>query len=836
MTFRAARRPVELQTARVRPYALAVRFPPRIRFKEHSVLTDFRYGLRMLLKRPGTSALAVFALALGIGLTTTMFCIVEGAFLRGLPFEHAERILVVEPRRGVNPSGGGVSRGDFADWRAAQQSFEELAGFTGQMSALAADGESADRFPSAAITPNLLHVLRIRPIAGRDFTDADARPGAPKVAIVSYRIWQERFHGDPTLIGRLVRLDGEVTTVVGVAPPKFGFPETEQIWMPLDVTPGAKRTDGGTVEVVGRLRTGESLARAQAGFRTIGDRLAATYPEDKGTTPFVEPFLAHFLGGQAVMALTTMLVAVLGVFLIACVNVTNLQLARAAERMREIAVRTALGASRLRIVRQMVAEGLILSTLGAAIGLAIAQVGSMIFNRAIVDTNPPFWIDARVDGRVVLVVSALAVLAALAAALVPALRVSRQSANEVLKDEGRASTGLRVGKLSRGLVIVEMTCSFGLLVVSGLMGKSILALGAIDYPFAVDRTFMGQVQLDAHRYADDAAVRRVVDRLRDGLAAIPGVRQAAVGTNVPGGGTRRILTVEGDAATATGARHTVSRVSATPEYFATLQLPVIRGRGLAATDRDGTLPVAVISEDLARHYFPQGDAIGRRIQLGQTTDAAAPWLTIVGMVPRVGLMLQTGQAGEAAFVPMAQAPERGLFLVAASDGDPHALTEAVRRMVSGVDPDLPLSHPMTLREGYDLQGWPFRIFGGLFVAFGAGALVLAAAGLYGVMAFSVRRRTGEIGIRMALGADRGRILRLIVRQGLVQVALGTTAGIVVGRLLAGQLSVLFFNVSPWDPAVFAATMAVLTSVGFMASLVPALRAASVDPLVALRRD
>jgi predicted permease len=793
----------------------------------------------MLLKRPGTSALAIFALALGIGLTTTMFSIVEGAFLRGLPFEHSERIMHLEPRRGASASSGATAIADFADWRASQQSFEELAATTSQMSTLAGDSESADRFPSAAITPNLLHLLRVRPVAGRDFTDADAQPGAPKVAIISDRIWRERFHGDGLIVGRVVRIDGAATTVIGIAPPKFGFPEVEQLWTPLNVTPGATRTGGTAVQVVGRLRADVSLARAQVEVRGIGDRLAATYPENKGTTVAVEPFLTHFLGGNAVMTLTTMLGAVLGVFLIACVNVTNLQLARAADRMREVAVRTALGATRFRIVRQMVVEGLVLSTVGAAIGLAIATVGSAAFNRAIVDTQPPFWIDARVDSRVLLVVTGLAVLAALAAALVPALRVSRQPVSDVLKDEGRGSTSLRIGRLSRGLVIVEMTCSFGLLVVSGLIGKGILALGRMEYPFAVDRTFMAQVQLDAHKYADDAAARRASAELRDALAALPGVRQAAIGTNVPGSGARLAFVGDGDT-TGNGPRSMVSRISITPEYFDTLHLPVVRGRGISTLDRSDSLAVAVVSEDFARRFLPNVDPLGRRFRLEPRTpgpgSVPSAWLTVVGVVPKVAVMLQSGQITETVFVPYAQAPEHGLFLVASTNGDPRALAEPVRRLVSAIDPDLPVARPMTLRDGYDLQAWPFRIFGGLFVAFGLGALALAAAGLYGVMAFSVRRRTGEIGIRMALGADRGRILKSIVRQGLGQVALGAAGGLVIGRLLAGQLSALFFNVSAWDPVVFATTMGVLASVGFLATLVPAVKAASVDPLVALRRD
>jgi putative ABC transport system permease protein len=798
------------------------------------VLADLRYAVRILRKRPGTSGLAVFALALGIGLTTTMFSIVEGAFLRGLPFDEADRILHIEPRRGASAASGATSVGDLADWRTVQQSFESIAAVSTRMSTLAIDGDGADRFEAAAVTPNLFHLLRIRPALGRDFADRDAAPGAARVAIVSDAIWRQRFGSDRSTIGRQVRIDGVVTTIVGVAPPKFGFPETQQIWLPLDVTPPAKRSDGQRVVVVGRLAPGRTIAQAQTEFRAIGDRLSREHVEDKDTTAFVEPYLQYFLGGGPVAALTMMLIAVTGVFLIACVNVTNLQLARAAERMREIAVRTALGASRARIIRQMLVEGLLLSACGAAVGLAMAQVGSSFFNRAIVDTHPPFWIDVRVDDRVLLVVTGLAVVAALAAALVPALRVSRQPVNDVLKDEGRASTSLRIGRLSRGLVIVEMTCSFGLLAVSGLIGKSILTLGTIDYPFAVDRTFIGQVRLDDKTYPDAGAVRQATGRLRERVAALPGVRQAAIGSDVPGGRNREAIWLEGDTGDPKATRPVVVRIAVTPDYFDAIHLAMVQGRGLTTADADGTLPVAVISEDLERRFFPKGTVIGRRLRLGQ--DPNAPWLTIVGVVPKVAVMLQAGRATETVFLPIAQTADRGLFLVADAKGDPRQLTASVRKAVSEIDPNMALFDAMSLRDGYNLGAWPYRVFGGLFVSFGIGALVLAGAGLYGVMAFSVRRRTSEIGIRMALGADRRGILRLIVRQGLGQVAIGAVGGLILGRLLAGQMSLLLFNVNPWDPSVFAATVGVLATAGLLATIVPAVRAASVDPLVALRRD
>jgi predicted permease len=798
------------------------------------MLADLRYAVRMLRKRPGTSALAIFALALGIGLTTTMFSIVQGAFLRGLPFDEADRLLSVGTRQTSSPNPQETTLHDFTDWRARQHTFEELVAMSRPRVTLASEADGAARYDAEMVTPNLLKMLRVRPVAGRDFTDADGRPGAPRVLIIGYAAWQSQFHADPGIVGRVVRLDSEPATIVGVAPPKFGFPETAQVWYPLDLTLPAKRGDGTRVSVVGRLAPGVSIAQANADLAGIASQLAAQYPENKNTTAMVQPFMQAFLGGRAVAALTTMLVAVLGVFIIACVNVTNLQLARAAERSREIGVRTALGASRYRIVRQMLVEGLMLSSIGAVIGLVIAQAGTVLFMRAIVDTDPPFWIDVRIDRLVLVAVTALTVIAALAAALVPALRVSRQPVSDVLKDESRSSTSLRIGRLSRGLVIVEIMFSFGLLVVSGMIMKSIVALGTINYPFAVDQTLAGQITIDRKRHPDPASMRLQIDQLRERIAAVPGVRLVAIGTEAPGGGPRFSVSVESEPVSTDPNRPGARRVKITPEYFDALRLPIVQGRAFTEADRDGAPLVAVVTEDFVRRFLPKGGVLGRQIAVGP--EKTPQWRTIVGVVPKVGVMLQSTQVGETVFVPLAQGPETGLVIFASTTGDPRALVTPVRHAIAAVDPDLPFFHTMTLREGYDADTWPFRVFGGLFMTFGFGALVLAVAGLYGVMAFSVRRRTPEIGVRMALGADRRRILRMIVSQGLVQVAIGVAGGVLLGRFLASQLTILLFDVVPSDVSVFAVTIAVLVTAGLVATLVPAIRAASVNPIVALRES
>ena len=795
---------------------------------------DLRYGMRMLRKRPGTSALAIVALALGIGLTTTMFSIVDAAFLRGLPFEDSGRIVSIARQRMNNGTLTPAPPHDFVDWRASQHSFEEIAGVSTFTANLASSGDLPERYRGASISPNLLHLLRVAPATGRDFIEADGQPSAPPVALISYNMWLGRFQHAGDVVGRTIRINGQMATIVGVMPERFGFPQTQDLWMPLQVKLPAKRGSGTSMDVVGRLKHGVSVAAAKADMKLIADQLAKQYPEDKDFSADVTPYIQRFIGPQIMATLSTMLAAVFGVLLIACVNVTNLQLARAAERMKEMAVRFALGATRRRIVQQLLVEGLLLSATGALLGLAIAQIGDALFMRGIAGTNPPFWIIVHIDGPVLGFVTLLALTSALASSLVPALRVARQSVNSVLKDDSRSSTSLRVGVFSRMLVVVEMTLSFVLLVVSGLMIKSVIATSTVAYPFATDR-LMARMNLNERDFPEDAQLREIADRVRRQLASTPGVAGVAMASSLPDRGGSYVLRIEGQALPADESQWpSTRRLQVTPEFFDVLNVRVTEGRDLRESDREGALPVAVASEDFVRKFFPKGAAIGKRIQTGR--DATTPWWTIVGVVPSLAVAPQPGDSTETVFVPYAQAPSRDVTFLVAARGDPAAAGVTVRRAVVEVDPNLPLFEISTLQGRYDQSSWPFRVFGSLFMTFGLSALLMAAAGLYGVMSFAVRRRTEEIGVRMALGADRRRITTMVVTQGIWQVGIGIALGFGAGGYLATLLKLLLFQVRPWDPIVFGCTIAVLSAAGLLASLVPALRAASVDPLVALRRD
>lgn len=569
-------------------------------------------------------------------------------------------------------------------------------------------------------------------------------------------------------------------------------------------------------------------------MRGIAARLAEQHPENKDQTASVDPYTRRFIGIQVIATLSTMLGAVFGVLLIACFNVTNLQLARAAERTREMAVRFALGASRWRVVRQLLVEGLLISTAGALAGLAIARTGIVLFNNAIVDTGPPFWLDIRLEVRVLGFVMALTAIAALASSLIPALRVARQDVNEILKDEGRSNTGLRVGAFSRVLVVVQMTFSFVLLVVSGLMIKSVANVTSVAYPFETN-VLVASVNVPDAEYTSFEQAHEIIERLRTRLATVPGVTNIAIATNPPDGGGTYPVIVEGDAPVAEqGNRPSARLVDISTGYFDVIRVRMREGRSVTAADRQGTDRVAIVNEAFVKRFFPKGDALGKRIKTGPANQQELR--TIVGIVPTLTVAQQTGDTLESVYSPYAQNDARFATFFMSSGVNAATMSTTLRRAAMDVDPDLALFSIDTLDNLYAQRSWAFKVFGGLFMTFGLAALVMSAAGLYGVMSFAVRRRTQEIGVRMALAADRRSLTRMIVRQGVWQVGLGIVLGFGLGGLLGGAMNQLLFRVKPWDPFVFAGTMAVLGGAGLLASYIPAMRAASVDPLKALRQE
>jgi len=805
-----------------------------------SFASDLRHGARLLVKQPGLTAIAVLALTLGIGLTTVMFSIIQGAFLRGLPFEESDRIVAVTRADTANPDNdrGSVSPHDFADWRDAQQSLEPFgAYYEGTINVSSSEGRP-ERFDGAFMTAGAMAVPRVQPLLGRLFAEGEDRPGAPWVVILGYQVWRDRFRSDPGVLGRPLRVNGRPATVVGVMPDGFNYPSSTVIWVPLqqDVL-RLERGQGTWLTPVGRLKPGLTMDEAQAEFVGLAKRQEELYPDtNKNATARVWPFVDRFLGPEVTNTLYTMLGAVFGVMLIACANVANLLLARTAVRAKEIAVRTALGASRRRVVTQLLAESFLLAVVGTALGLAFAYVGIDLFNRSIVDTDPPFWIDIRLDPAVLLFTAGLTLVATVASGLFPALQASRADVNEILKDESRGSSSLRMGRMSRALVVAEIAVSCGLLVASGLAIKSIVLLKTTDYGFATDTVFTARLGLFESDYPDEAARARFFEDLLRRLRSIPGGQAATITANLPSSGSDGVnLEVEGRTYADDKDYPPTRRVAAAPGFFDTFGRKIVRGRDFTDADGFDAPKVAIVNERFAAKFFEGEDPIGRHIRAHQR-DGEAPWITVVGVAPDmyVGGLENREPAGY--YVPLAQNPPRFASLAVRAAGAPMTLTSAVRDEVAAVDADLPLYWVRTMRQTIDENNWHYQVFGSLFMAFGFAAMFLATVGLYGVMSFAVSRRTQEIGVRMALGASGRNVLRLVLRQGLWQIGIGLLIGIALAAGLSRLLTVLLFGVQPWDPGVFATVLAALAAAALLACVVPARRAMRVDPMVALRYE
>ncbi len=803
-------------------------------------LSDLRHGLRMLVKHPGLAAISITALALGIGLTATMWSITYGGILRGLPFEDADAIIHLERARPSHDiESYGVPVSDFVAWRAAQRSFEDLAAFyDGTINVSGAEGKP-QRYEGGFMTASTFALLRVRPVLGRVFTEEENRPGAPPVVILGWDVWQNRFEGDSGIVGRTLRANGVTREIVGVMPRGFLFPTASHLWLPLTVDPGALPWgQGNQLEVMGRLKPGVTMGAAKSEFDLICARLAQEHvAENEGVTPILKPFTEEFVGREPIMMLWTMMAAVFGVLLLACSNVANLLLARAAARTKEVAVRTALGASRWRIVTQLLTESLVLAGAGALLGIGIAWVGTRLFSNAIADTEPPFWIVIRLDGVVLLFTLGITLLAALISGMLPALQATRTSVNEVLKDESRGSSSLRLGRFARGLVVAELALSGALLVGAGFMIQSVVRLSRFDYGVPTGSVFTARIGLFESTYPDSASRARFWTDLEHQLQSLPGQQGVALQTVLPGlGGWSQPFALEGRTYEHDRDYPNTRRAAVTPGWFATFGVPALEGRLLGPGDVRDALPVAVVTRGFATSQFGRESAVGRRVRIGNS-QFQGPWLTIVGVVPDVWYEgTDDNVLGRVLITPIAQDDYRFLSIAVAASGDPMGLAQPVQAAVNAIDPDQPIYFQRTLAAAIRQNGWFYGVFGTLFMVFGAAALFLATVGVYGVMSFSVSRRTQEVGVRMALGAGGRDVLRMFLRQGAIQVGIGLAVGLVLAYFLSKGLTAVMFQVNTRSPMMYGAVAITLALTGLLATLVPARRATRVDPMEALRYE
>jgi predicted permease len=735
----------------------------------------------------------------------------------------------------------GVNVHDFVDWDAQQTSFEGLTALSQGNVNLSTDDRRPQRYTGAFVSANFFDVLRVQPALGRGFLEEENRPGADPVIVIGYDVWQEQFDGSPDVLGRTVRANSQHRTVVGVAPQGFMFPDREQLWLPMEIDPNATvRGEGPRFIVIARLLDGRSQEEASAEMAMVTARLQQEYPEtNAGIGASVRTFNSLMIGGQASTLLHTMLGAALGVLIVACANVANLLLARASTRTREVAVRTALGAVRRRVISQLMTEVLVLAAIGGAVGLLLGHLGLQWFNRIIEVEPPPFFMTFGPDYRVALFIIAMVVFAAAFSGLVPALRATGGNTSAALKDEGRGSSSFRLGKFSTGLVIAEVTLSCGLLIVAGLMIKSVVNLKTRDLPFTVENIFTARLRLPADDYPDTASRVRFYEEFLPRIAAIPGVQAATLSDGLPATGNgSRVFEVEGQSY-ATDEDYPLAREGiVTPGYFDTFETPIFQGRAFTVMDIHESLPVAVVNETFVRTFFPEGDPLGRRIRMGRR-DTTAHWLTVVGVVPD---MLMEGMANPEAspagfYIPISQSGVGTFVSIAARvQGPPMAITPHVRDAVISMDANLPIYEVLSMNDAIAKETWFYWIFGSLFMVFGIMALFLAAVGLFRIMSFAVSRRTQEIGIRMALGASSPRLIRLVMSRAAIQLVIGIVLGIGLAAVAANPLQFILYEVDVRDPFVFGSVVGALALTGLVASFVPATRVTRVDPVEALTAE
>ncbi|MFI5178050.1 MAG: ADOP family duplicated permease [Vicinamibacterales bacterium] len=806
------------------------------------LVDDLRSGVRALRKYPTLSIVAILTLGLGLGLSTTVFCIVNGALFKGLPFEHPDRVVALfDTKPSEHDRSRPIAVQDLPLWQARQAVFDGLGAYDQSSVNLSTDDGRPERVSAGELTVAAFDVLKVKPVLGRGFEAGDDQFGAPPVLLLGDDVWRSRFGASPDVVNTMVRTNGLARRVIGVMPPHFGFPELESLWVPLQFNPhGTPRGRGPNYEVIARLKPGVTLAQAQVQVEAIAASLAQEFPEaNAGVGAGVQPFTETAIGSEAYGILYTMFGAGIAVLLIACVNVSNLLVARASLRRREVAVRMALGAGRSQIVRQHLTEVLLLAALGAVLGLGISLAGIRWFTDALAADPAPFWMSFGFDARVAAFVGALILLATLFAGATPAMHASRVSAGAVLKDDSRGSTSARLSRLGSALVVAELAMSCGLLMAAGLMIKSVTELRSVKLPFAVDNVLTMRVDLPHRQYPDVASHVRFAEDLETRLRATAGVAAATIGDRTVGGfiGTAPVQ-IDGRAYARDSDYPVVHAALVTPGFFDAFQAPPLRGRPFAASDDVKGERVALVNESFARQFLADADPIGRRIKRGRA-DSTAPWLTIVGVVPDL-IMEGLGNTDSTAagyYTPLAQSEIGGTMAIAVRAGEnAPALTPLVRSAVASVDRDLPIYDVLTMGQIVHRELLFYDIFGTLFVAFGGSALFLAAAGLYGVMSFAVTQRTREMGVRSALGAQGRRLVVLIMRRSLIQLAIGLVLGLGLGLAAAVPLEPLLYRVNPRDPAVAVVVVAVLAAAAIAASALPAWRVTKIDPMIALSAE
>jgi putative ABC transport system permease protein len=809
-------------------------------------MTDLKFAFRQLLKNPGFTAVAVLTLALGIGANTAIFSLIHAALLRALPFPDSDRLAVIWANNPGLKLGLPVvppANADVAEWRRDSRSFARIAAFTPRTVDLA-DGGDPERVGAAGVTAGFLETLGVVPLMGRTLAPDEEAPGGAPVALISHGLWQRRFGGDATLLGRSISINGEKRTVIGILPPEFDFPHSAEwpaffpfagrtdVWLPLgfDTQEWQSRDERG-LAVVARLKTGTSLRQAQSEMDAFAAREANDHPKTHKGWNLSLVSLREQLAGKSQTALLILFAAVALVLVIACVNVANLLLARGVARQQEMAVRSALGAGRGRLIRQLLTEGVLLAALGCGSGLLVAEGCLRVF----LSLNPVTHsrLDgASLDSTVLGFAAFIALVTSAVFGLVPALQASRMDLSKSLHEGARGTGGSASGRARGWLIGTEVALALVLLTTAGLMIRSFLRVQAVQPGFQSDSVLAFDLQLPDARYPADASKVRLFQQLTERLETLPGVRAAGGISYLPLGGGENLgsFTVEGDASVAPGNEPAAERRQVTPGYFAALDIPIKQGRVFTPTDNANVAPVVVVNETLVKQFLAAREPVGQKLKVG------GAWRTVVGVVSDVRSSSLEGRIRPQVYLPYAQWVWAGMTVVVRTEGNPLLLASAARRELKTLDSLLPAANVRTMAQVVSRATSARRFNMALVAFFAVAALLLTMIGIYGVVAFVVRGRSREIGVRMALGAQRQAVYRLIIKQGMKPVVFGSILGLAgslaSSRLVASQL----YEISPSDPLTVTSILVLLLTFALLACWLPARRAARVDPMEALKTE
>jgi putative ABC transport system permease protein len=816
-----------------------------------TLLQDIRYGTRLLLKKPGFTIVAVMAVALGIGANTAAFSVVNNVLLRPLAFAEPDRIVTVL-QSGSRP----VSPANFLDWREQSHSFERMSAAE-VWSPIMTGRDTPEQIRALSMGDGLVSLLGVQPLRGRYFEAGDYAPGHERVVVLSYGLWQRRFGSDPAVMGQTLTLDGRSYTVIGIMPPQFQFPpfwaSKTEMWAPLNLSDRADNRRASSLRVFARLKPGVTREEAQAEMDAVSERLAGAYPDaNAGLTAKVESMHEKVVGDLRPALLVLM--AVVGfVLLIACANVANLLLARSAVRQKEIVIRSALGASRSRVIRQLITESLMLSMLGGLLGLLLAFWGIDMLRALLQGSSSDFSVrmprlnEVGLDLHTLGFGLLLSQLTGIIFGLAPALQLSRPNLNETLKEGGRAATeGARARRLRNALVVSEVAIAFILLVGAGLMMRSYIGLQAIDPGFNADNVLTFTVSLAGAKDRVGPGREAFYKELTERLESLPGARSVSAVNHLPLAGDvwGTDLSIEGRPIPVPGEEINSTYRVCRPHYFSTMGISLIAGRDFTDRDVMDAPGVVIINETLARRHWPGEDPVGKRITL-MDPRRDPRWLTVTGVVRDVKQREWTGEPKNELYLPFQQA--RSYFegtqpfssymtMIVRTSIDPTMLAEAARNTVWSIDRNLPVSDIASLDQVVSDAVWQERFNLQLIGIFAALAMILAAVGIYGVLSFSVAQRTQEIGIRMAMGAQQSDVLKLVIGQGMALAAAGVAIGLLGAFALTRWLSSLLYGVSATDPLTFAGISLLFGAVALLASYIPARKATNVDPMIALRQE